>query len=292
MGVTAADFDGDGWDDIYVANDRTENFLFHNKHDGTFEEIGNDSGTAFGQNGESTSSMGPVFADLEGRGVLDLWVTDGHYNRLLRNTGKLTFEDIGAETGVSQVNAQYVSWGTGVYDFDNDGLLDILIFHGGLIHLIPQEHTLFRGIGNGKFADVSREAGPVLSERTTARGACFADYDNDGKVDAFEVNLGGRGTLLHNVSANTGHWVAVKLKGTKSNRDGIGARVEVLAAGKRWTAERVAGSGYLSQDDGRLHFGLGAATVIDKLIIHWPSGREQTLEKQSVDRVLTVEEPK
>jgi hypothetical protein len=292
MGVTAADFDGDGWDDIYVANDRTENFLFHNKHDGTFEEIGNDSGTAFGQNGESTSSMGPVFVDLEGRGVLDLWVTDGHYNRLLHNTGKLAFEDIGAETGVSQVNAQYVSWGTGVYDFDNDGLLDILIFHGGLIHLIPQEHTLFRGIGNGKFADVSREAGPVLSERTTARGACFADYDNDGKVDAFEVNLGGRGTLLHNVSANTGHWVAVKLKGTKSNRDGIGARVEVLAVGKRWTAERVAGSGYLSQDDGRLHFGLGAATTIDKLIVHWPSGREQTLEKQTVDRVLTVEEPK
>ena len=152
MGVTAADFDNDGWDDIYVANDRTENFLFHNKHDGTFEEIGNDTGTAFGQNGESTSSMGPVFADLEGRGVLDLWVTDGHYNRLLHNTGKMSFEDIGAETGVSQTNAQYVSWGTGVYDFDNDGLLDILIFHGGLIHLIPQEHTLFRGLGDGKFA--------------------------------------------------------------------------------------------------------------------------------------------
>jgi hypothetical protein len=292
MGVTAADFDNDGWDDIYVANDRTENFLFHNKHDGTFEEIGNDSGTAFGQNGESTSSMGPVFADLGGRGVLDLWVTDGHYNRLLRNTGKLSFEDIGAETGVSQVNAQYVSWGTGIYDFDNDGLLDILIFHGGLIHLIPQEHTLFRGIGNGKFADVSREAGPVLSERTTARGACFADYENNGKVDAFVVNLGARGTLVRNVSANTGHWVEVKLKGTKSNRDGIGAKVEVLAAGKRWTAERVAGSGYLSQDDGRLHFGLGAAASIDQLLVHWPSGREQKLEKLSVDRVLTVEEPK
>ena len=292
MGVTAADFDNDGWDDIYVANDRTENFLFHNKHDGTFEEIGNDTGTAFGQNGESTSSMGPVFADLEGRGVLDLWVTDGHYNRLLHNTGKLSFEDIGAQTGVSQVNGQYVSWGTGIYDFDNDGLLDILIFHGGLIHLIPQEHTLFRGVGNGKFADVSRDAGPVLSERTTARGACFADYDNDGKVDAFAVNLGAKGTLLHNVSTDTGHWLSIKLVGTKSNRDGIGARVEVMASGKRWTAERVAGSGYLSQDDGRLHFGLGAATTIDKLTIHWPSGREQTLEKVSVDRVLTVEEPK
>ena len=292
MGVTAADFDNDGWDDIYVANDRTENFLFHNKHDGTFEEIGSDTGTAYGQNGESTSSMGPVFADLEGRGVLDLWVTDGHYNRLLHNTGKNSFEDIGAETGVSQVNAQYVSWGTGIYDFDNDGLLDILIFHGGLIHLIPQEHTLFRGIGGGKLADVSREAGPVLSERTTARGACFADYDNDGKVDAFVVNLGGRGTLVHNVSTGTGHWVELKLKGTKSNRDGIGARVEVDAAGKRWTAERVAGTGYLSQDDGRIHFGIGAAATIDKLIVHWPSGREQALEKVAVDRVLKVEEPK
>ena len=292
MGVTAADFDNDGWDDIYVANDRTENFLFHNKHDGTFEEIGNDTDTAFGQNGESTSSMGPVFADFEGRGWLDLWVTDGHYNRLLHNTTKMSFEDIGASNGVSQTNAQYVSWVTCIYDFDNDGLLDILIFHGGLIHLIPQEHTLFRGTGNGQFADVSREAGPVLSERTTARGACFADYDNDGKIDAFVVNLGGKGTLVHNVSTGTGHWITIKLAGTKSNRDGIGARVEVLAAGKRHTAERVAGSGYLSQDDGRLHFGLGAATTVDKLIVRWPSGREQTLENLSVDRVLNVEEPK
>jgi hypothetical protein len=306
MGVTAADFDNDGWDDIYVANDRTENFLFHNKHDGTFEEIANETGTAYGQNGESTSSMGPVFADFEGRGMLDLWVTDGHYNRLLHNAmaptdgtssegwkpGKPGFEDMGASNGVSQANAQYVSWGTGVYDFDNDGLLDILIFHGGLIHLIPQEHTLFRGLGNGKFEDVSRDAGPVLSVRTTARGACFADYDNDGKMDAFVVNLGGKGTLVHNISANTGHWIGIKLVGTKSNRDGIGARVEVFTGSKRQTAERVAGSGYLSQDDGRLHFGLGAATTVDKLIVHWPSGREQTLEKLGVDKVLTVEEPK
>jgi hypothetical protein len=305
MGVTAADFDNDGWDDIYVANDRTENFLFHNKHDGTFEEIANETGTAFGQNGESTSSMGPVFADLEGRGVLDLWVTDGHYNRLLRNTGapadrsssvgwntgKMSFEDIGAETGVSQTNAQYVSWGTGVYDFDNDGLLDILIFHGGLIHLYPQEHTLFRGLGDGKFADVSQQAGPVMSERTTARGACFADYENDGKIDAFVMNLGAKGTLAHNVSTDTGHWIEINLVGTKSNRDGIGAKVEVFAAGKRHTAERIAGSGYLSQDDSRLHFGLGAATSIDKLIVHWPSGIEQTLATQPVDRILTVQEP-
>ena len=292
MGVTVGDFDNDGWDDIYVANDRTENFLFHNKHDGTFEEIASDTNTAYGQNGESTSSMGPAFADFEGRGILDLWVTDGRYNRLLHNTSKMNFDDMGATNGVSQANAQYVSWGTGIYDFDNDGILDILIFHGGLIHLIPQEHTLFRGLGNERFQDVSRDAGAVLSERTVARGACFADYDNDGKTDAFVVNLGSQGTLLHNVSTATGHWIGIKLVGASSNRDGIGARVEVYAGGKRQTAERVAASGYLSQNDDRLHFGLGAAATVDKLVVHWPSGQEQTLEKLSVDRVLTVKEPK
>ena len=292
MGVSAADYDSDGWDDIYVANDRTENFLFHNKHDGTFEEVANDTGTAFGQNGEATSSMGPVFADFEGRGALDLWVSDGHYNRFLHNAGSQGFEDEGASNGISQANAQYVSWGSGVYDFDNDGNTDILIFHGGLIHLIPQEHTLFRGLGGGKFQDVSEQAGDVLNVRTVARGACFADYNNDGKVDAYLVNLGARGTLVHNVSPDTGHWIAVKLVGSKSNRDGIGARLEVSAGGKKWTAERVAASGYLSQNDARVHFGLGAVTAIDKITVHWPDGREQTVEKSGLDRVITVEEPK
>ncbi|HEV2214542.1 MAG TPA: CRTAC1 family protein [Terracidiphilus sp.] len=292
MGVTAADFDGDGWDDIYVANDHAENFLFHNNHNGTFTNIALEAGTAFGQNGESTSAMGPVFADLEGKGRLDLWVTDARYNRMLSNTGKMSFEDIGARNGVSQANAQYVSWGSGIYDFDNDGNLDILIFHGGLIHLIPQEHTLFRGLGNGRFEDVSEQAGSVLNVRSVARGACFADYDNDGKMDAFVVNLGARGTLLHNVSANTGHWLEIKLVGTKSNRDGIGAQVTVFAGGKSYLEERVAESGYLSQNDGRLHFGLGAAGHADKIVVRWPSGQQQTLTNEAVDRVLTVKEPR
>ena len=292
MGVTAADLDGDGWPDIYVSNDRTENFLFHNNHDGTFKEVAVDMGAAYGQNGEMTSSMGPIAADIEGRGVLDLWVTDSSYDRLMRNNGRLGFEDITASSGISEANGQYTSWGSGVYDFDNDGWLDILVFHGGLIHMIPQEHSLFRGVGNGRFVDISRQAGAVLDVKTVARGACFADYKNEGKMDAFVVNLGGRGTLLHNVSQNHNHWITVVLRGTKSNRDGIGARLELVAGGRKQMAERVAGLGYLSQDDGRVHFGLGAATRVDKLTIHWPSGREQVLSNLAVDRFLKVTEPK
>jgi enediyne biosynthesis protein E4 len=298
MGVTAADFTGDGWDDIYVANDSTQNFLFHNNGNGTFKEIAEDAGVAYGQDGEATSSMGPVAADITGSGRLDLWVSDGHYNRLMKNNGDGTFTDIGILSGLAQANAQYVSWGSGVYDFDNDGQLDIMVFHGGLIHMIPMEHSVFQGLGGGRFQDVSRSAGAVVNARTVARGACFADYDNDGKVDAFVVNLAGRGTLLHNVSTGTGHWIEIKLRGANtpthhsaSNRDGIGARVELWAGGQHRVAERVASSGYLSQNDGRLHFGLGAAQKIDKLVVHWPSGRVQTLTNLTVDRILTVEEP-
>jgi hypothetical protein len=292
MGVTAADFDGDGWPDIYAANDKTENFLFRNKHDGTFEEIAGDLGVAYGQNGEMTSSMGPVFADITGRGVLDLWITDSKYDRLLRNQGKQGFVDISAESGISAATGQYVSWGSGVYDFDNDGWLDILVFHGGLVHMVPMEHSLYRGLGDGKFADVSRQAGSVLDVKTVGRGACFGDYDNDGKVDAYVINLGSQGTLVHNVSKNVNHWLTISLRGTKSNRDGIGAKVKVVAAGRTQVAERVAGSGYLSQDDGRLHFGLANATRVDEITIDWPSGRQQVLRKVSSDQILTVEEPK
>jgi hypothetical protein len=291
MGVTAADYDGDGYPDIYVANDKTENFLFHNKRDGTFEEVAGDLGVAYGQNGENTSAMGPVWADVDGDGGVDLWVTDSKYNRLMRNTGANGFEDIGPASGISQANAQYTSWGSGVYDFDNDGALDIMVFHGGLVHLVPQEQSLFRGLGDGKFADVSREAGPVLDGKTVSRGACFGDYDNDGKVDAFLVNLGAPATVLHNNTQNNNHWLSLKLIGKRSNRDGIGAHIEVLARGRKYFAERIAGSGYLSQDDGRVHFGLGSANKVEKVTIRWPGGQEQVLDNVAVDRVLTVEEP-
>ena len=146
-------------------------------------------------------------------------------------------------------------------------------------------------MGNGKFADVSRDAGAVLDVKTVSRGACFADYDNDGKIDAFVVNLGAPATLLHDVTQNNNHWLTVKLKGKKSNRDGIGARLELIAGGRKQMAERIAGSSYLSQDDGRIHFGLGSVSKADKLTIHWPSGQQQVLENPPIDRILNVEEP-
>lgn len=288
MGVTAADYDGDGYPDIYVANDKTENFLFHNKRNGTFEEIALNSGVAFGQNGESTSAMGPIFFDNDG--VKTLWVSDSKYNRLMKYTGSEGFKDITEAAGISQATAQYVSWGSGIFDFDNDGLRDLLVFHGGLIHMVPQEHSLFRNVGAGKFTDVASGAGPFFDLKTVGRGSCFADYDNDGKVDAFMINLGGPGYLLHNVSPSTNHWTSIKLTGTKSNRDGIGAVVEVTTAGRKQKAERVAGSSYLSQDDARLHFGLGPATVIDSIQVTWPTGKTQQWTKMPVDRVLALEE--
>jgi hypothetical protein len=290
MGVTAADFDLDGYPDIYVANDKTENFLFHNEHNGAFKEIALSAGVAYGQSGENTSAMGPVFSDFDQDGRVDLWVSDSKYNRLMKNVGQLKFEDATERAGISQLAAQYVSWGTGVHDFDNDGRVDIFVAHGGLIHMVPQEHSVFRNAGAWKFEDVSRAAGPFFEVKSVARGAAFADYDNDGKIDVFIVNLGSPAFLLHNASPGANHWLQVKLVGRKSNRDGIGAQVELVAGGLRQQRERVAGSGYLSQDDPRIHFGLGSSPKVDKLTVIWPSGIRQVVENVQIDRVITVHE--
>ncbi|MGD0201701.1 MAG: CRTAC1 family protein [Bryobacteraceae bacterium] len=293
MGVTAGDFDLDGWPDIYVANDKTENFLFHNEHNGTFKEIALTAGVAYGQSGENTSAMGPIFLDFDHDGLVDLWVSDSKYNRLMRNIGNLKFQDVTERAGISQLAAQYVSWGTGAFDFDNDGWEDIFVAHGGLIHMVPMEHSIFRNLGDWKFEDVSATAGPFIGKvKTVARGAAFADYDNDGRVDAFIVNLGAPAILLRNVTENSNHWIGVKLVGTKSNRDGIGAQVEVFAGGRHWQRERVGSSGYLSGDDPRLHFGLGAAAKADKIVVTWPrpGGAKTVLENVAADRVVTIEE--
>ena len=165
-----------------------------------------------------------------------------------------------------------------------------MIFHGGLIHLVPQEHSLFRNVGGGKFQDVSADAGPFFATKSVGRGACFADYDNDGKVDAYLVNVGAPGVLLKNTTPAAGHWLMITLAGTKSNRDGIGAKVVLEAGGVKQFSERVAGSGYLSQNDWRLHFGLGAQTKVDRITVTWPSGIRQVVEGVSANQTITITE--
>jgi enediyne biosynthesis protein E4 len=295
MGVTVGDFDNDGWPDIYVANDQMESYLYHNNHDGTFTNVAQELNVAFGANGESPSSMGPIFGDYDNDGWLDLFVSDMRYHRMYHNGGKRgDFTDTTVQTGIAQTSGQYVAWGDGIFDFDNDGWKDIFVVNGGLHWLVPMEDSLLRNNGDGTFTDVSAHAGSYFQTKKVGRGACFADYDNDGFIDAFIVVLGGKGILLHAKPPEgnaRNHWLTLKLVGTKSNRDGFGARIEAVAGNLRQTVENVPQSGYLGQNDARPHFGLGTHNEADKITIRWPSGMVQTLEHVKADQILSVTEP-
>jgi len=295
MGVTTGDFDNDGWPDIYVANDTMPSFLYHNNHDGTFSEVAVDTNVAYGQNGEASTAMGPILGDYDNDGWQDLFVSDARYHRLFHNPGKPgdVFFDTTDEAGVGNPSGEYVGWGDGFFDFDNDGWKDLFLVNGGLTWLIPMQSSLLRNNGDGTFSDVAAQAGPFFKQHIVARGACFADYDNDGYMDAFIVTLGGRGILLHNTppAGQRNHWLTVRLVGTKSNRDGYGASLEAVAGDLRQVVQAASESGYLSQSDPRPHFGLGQHTEVDKLVIHWPSGIVQTLEHVKADQILTVKEP-
>ena len=295
MGVTVGDYDNDGWPDIYVANDTMASYLYHNNRNGTFKDAAPDLYVAYGQNGEASTAMGPVFADYDNDGWQDLFVSDAHYHRLYHNPGKVggAFQDVTDEAGVGAASGQFVGWGNGVFDFDNDGWKDIFIVNGGLVWLIPMQSSLLRNNGNGTFTDVSLHAGSFLQTQNVSRGACFADYDNDGYIDAFITTLGGKGILVHNTppKEKRNHWLTIKLVGTRSNRDGYGASLEAVSRGLHQYAQSTSESGYLSQNDPRPHFGLGSHTEVDTLIIHWPSGTVQTLEHIRSDQVLTVTEP-
>ena len=300
MGVAVNDFDNDGWPDIYVANDTMASYLYHNNRDGTFTNIAEEVNVAYGQNGEATTAMGPVFGDFDNDGWQDLFVSDARYHRLMHNmfhnsgkSGDYYFADATDGAGVGSPSAQYVGWGDGFFDFDNDGWRDLFIVNGGLSWLIPMEDTLLRNNGNGKFADVSNAAGAFFKTRHVSRGACFADYDNDGYIDAFIVVLGGRGILLHNnpPARQRNHWLTLRLVGTRSNRDAYGATVEAIAGSLHQYVQTTSASGYLSQNDPRPHFGLAQHTEVDKLIIHWPDGTLQTLDHVPADQVLTVTQP-
>jgi hypothetical protein len=295
MGVTVGDFNNDGWPGVYIANDTMESYMYRNNHDGTFTNVAADVNTAFGANGEATSAMNPIFGDYDNDGWLDLFVSDMRYHRLFHNPGPQGFWlDTTVETGVAQVSGQYVAWGDGFFDFDNDGWKDIFVVNGGLHWLIPMEDSLLRNNGDGTFTDVSDQAGSYFKTKKVGRGACFADYDNDGYIDAFIVVLGGKGILLHNnppAAGKRNHWLTIKLVGTKSNRDGFGTRLEAIAGELHQYVEAVSENGYLSQGDPRPHFGLGQHTEVDKLIIRWPSGINQVLEHVKADQILTVKEP-
>jgi len=291
MGVGAADYDEDGFVDIYVANDHTLNYLWHNDGGKGFTDRGTMSGTAFSQAGEATVSMSVDFADFNEDGLLDLFVSDDTYCSLYENVGNGIYSDKGISSNISSAAAQFVGWSSTFTDYDNDGLADIFKTNGALKHLYGQEDQMFHNEGGGKFRDVSLELGKYFSQEFVGRGACIGDYDNDGDMDVFVVNLNSHCAFLRNNKGNQNNWIMLSLTGTSGNRDGIGARIKITSGGKTQLAQRKTTTGYLSQNDPRIHFGLGKNQIVDKIEIIWPSGKTQTLENINANQILEVKEP-
>jgi enediyne biosynthesis protein E4 len=303
FGVLFSDFDNDGWPDIYVANDSQPNLLFHNKKDGTFSEIGLLSGSALNEAGRAQSGMGVAAGDYDGNGYLDIFVTNfaRDTNTLYKNLGNMFFIDITVGTGLGEISLPYLGWGANFADFDNDGLLDIFVANG---HVYPQvdrlnvgqtylqRKELYRNLGNGKFEEIARKSSADFLTGKSSRGSAVADYDNDGDLDVLVVNLNNRPSLYRNDNGNRNHWIGFRLEGTRSNRDAIGARIEIEAGGLKQISEVRSGGSYLSHDDIRIHFGLGAAAAIDQVRIRWPNGNTQELGGFDVDRFVTIREPR
>lgn len=291
MGVGAADYDEDGFVDVYVANDHTLNYLWHNDGGKGFTDRGTMSGTAFSQAGEATVSMSVDFADFNEDGLLDLFVSDDTYCSLYENVGNGIFTDKGIPSNISTSAAQFVGWSSSFMDYDNNGLIDIFKTNGALKHLYGQEDQMFRNEGGGKFKDISLELGKYFSQEFVGRGACAGDYDNDGDMDIFVVNLNSHCVFLRNNKGNQNNWIILNLTGTTSNRDGIGARIKLTSGGKTQIAQRKTTTGYLSQNDPRIHFGLAKNQIVDLIEITWPSGKVQTLENVTPNQILEVKEP-
>jgi enediyne biosynthesis protein E4 len=291
MGVGAADVDDDGFVDVYVANDHSLNYLWHNNGGKGFTDHGTMSGTAFSQAGEATVSMSVDFADFNGDGLLDIFVSDDSYCSLYKNIGNGVYTDIANPSGISTQAAQFVGWSSSFLDYDNDGDVDIFKTNGALKHLYGQEDQLFENVGGEKFVDVSLEKGEYFNQEFVGRGACLADYDNDGDLDIFIVNLNDHCKFLRNNKGNQNNWLTLHLKGLYSNRDGIGARIKITAGGQIQTLQKRSTTGYLSQNDPRIHFGLAKTAMVDKIEIKWPSGTVQVLENVKANQILYVEEP-
>jgi len=291
MGVGAADYDDDGFVDIYVANDHTVNYLWHNDNGTGFTDKGTLSGTGFSQAGEATVSMSVDFADYNHDELLDIFISDDNYCSLYENIGNGVFKDNSYASGISMASGQFVGWSSSFLDYDNDGDPDLFKANGELKHLYGQEDQLFDNVGDGKFSDISLDLSTYFKEEHVGRGACMGDYDNDGDLDIYIVNLNGPGKLLRNNKGNEANWIILDLEGTKSNRDGIGCRIKISSNESVQISQKKSTTGYLSQNDSRVHFGLGEAEIIDKIEIKWPSGTKQVLEQVASNQILKIKEP-
>ncbi|MCU1267827.1 MAG: ASPIC/UnbV [Acidobacteria bacterium] len=295
MGVICSDFDGDGLVDIFVANDSVPNFLYHNDGNGTFKEIGFTSGTAVNENGSEQGSMGVTVGDYDHDGKFDLFVTnfDDDYNTLYHNDGNNSFTDVSYPAKVAAVSLPYVGWGTKFFDYDNDGWVDLFVVNGHVYPQLPsyrQRNLVHKNNRDGTFTEVAAQLGAPFLEKGVGRGAVFGDLDNDGDVDIVINNLDGGPQLLRNDGGNTNNSVVIKTVGVKSNRDGIGARVKIVAGDLSQIDEVRSGDSYLSQSDLRLHFGLEKRTKIDLIEVRWPSGVVDKITDASVNKILTIKE--
>lgn len=302
LGVLVADFDNDGWPDIYVANDSTSSALYKNNHDGTFTDVAIEAGVAYSADGKPQAGMGVSAVDFDCDGQLDIVKTNfaGDTSSLYRNQGNGFFEDMTFQTGLGK-NTRFLGWGVGFLDFDNDGWPDIFVCNG---HVYPEvgendaesgyreRKVLYRNLGNGKFADVSMDGGPGILEKVPGRGCAFGDFDNDGDIDVVVNCINDVPQLLRCDQTIKNNWIKVKTVGTKSNRSGIGARIICTTDGPHRQMDEVrSGGSYISQNDMRVHFGLGKAAKAD-IEIRWPSGIVEKYPGTTVNQILTVVEGK
>ena len=300
LAVGAADYDNDGWPDLFVANDGLPAYLFHNEH-GKFQEIGMAAGIGLAGLGNTMAAMCISLGDYDNDGWLDLFISDFQQStdHVFHNDGKGWFSDVSHQTGVAGPTFSVLSFGGGFFDYDNDGWLDLFIANG---HVYPeveqvqpsthfkQVNTLFHNEGNGKFVETTRLAGSGFKTPYVSRGVAFVDLDNDGFVDVVVSNNGDPPLLLHNGGGNGNHFVNFRLVGTKSNRDAMGARIRVVAGGLSQIREIAGGGSYLSQSDLRANFGLGKAMRVQSVEISWPSGQKQIFHDIEADKFYLIEE--
>lgn len=301
LGIATADYDRDGRTDIYIANDSMPEFLFHQKKDGTFEEVGLETAVAVDGDGRTFAGMGVDFSDYDNDGFPDLVVTTlaNQKYALYHNERDGTFDYASYKTGFARITLLHSGWSTCFLDYDNDGWKDLLVAQGHDLDTVeksfPQLHyrepMMLLHNSSGKFTDISSISGPGLQQPWVSRGMAIGDIDNDGRIDAVVTTNGGPAHILHNETVSTNHWLTIKLTGHKSNRDGIGAEIQVTTeSGSQWVTVTTS-KGYLSSSDPRAHFGLGTNKLAKVVEIHWPSGIVQTLKDVNGDRILNVDEP-